>query len=194
MSANGFCFVRVSVQKRCCFFPVAACLHGPCRAAAQTNLCAALTTQTKKQTKKSCDITHPNPKMDLLECPICLFLMSEPVTMSCGHTFCRRCVGGSLPPRCPSCKERFKQREAKNIRNNVLLIGVIEKCCPEETKVKCLVQEKLKANEFREALRVATEGLDLGKRVEKHRRRCSCTCKMQFLFLGKGEFLFWMLM
>ncbi|TWW55186.1 LON peptidase N-terminal domain and RING finger protein 1 [Takifugu flavidus] len=99
--------------------------------------------------------------MDLLECPICLFLMSEPVTMSCGHTFCRRCVGGSLPPKCPSCKERFKQREVKNIRNNVLLIGVVEKCCPDETKVKCHVQEKLKANEFTEALRIATEGLDL---------------------------------
>lgn len=105
--------------------------------------------------------------MDLLECPICLFLMSEPVTMSCGHTFCRRCVGGSLPPRCPSCKERLKQREVKNIRNNVLLIGVVEKCCPDETKVKCHVQEKLKANEFTEALRIATEGLDLGKAVEQ---------------------------
>ncbi|CAG10114.1 unnamed protein product [Tetraodon nigroviridis] len=80
--------------------------------------------------------------MDLLECPICLFLMSEPVTVSCGHTFCRRCVGGSLPPRCPSCKDRFKQREVKNIRNNVLLIGIVEKCCPDETKVKCLVQER----------------------------------------------------
>lgn len=105
--------------------------------------------------------------MDLLECPICLFLMSEPVTMSCGHTFCRRCVGGSLPPRCPSCKERFKQREVKSIGNNVLLIGVVEKCCPDETKVKCHVQEKLKANEFTEALRIATEGLDLGKGVKQ---------------------------
>lgn len=85
--------------------------------------------------------------------------------MSCGHTFCRRCVGGSLPSRCPACKERFKQRELKSIRNNVLLIGVVEKCCPDETKVKRHVQEKLKANEFTEALRIATEGLDLGKGV-----------------------------
>lgn len=55
----------------------------------------------------------------------------------------------------------------KNIRNNVLLIGVVEKCCPDETKVKCNVQEKLKANEFTEALRIATEGLDLGKGVKQ---------------------------
>lgn len=102
--------------------------------------------------------------MDLLECPLCLFLMCEPVTMSCGHTFCRRCVGGQiLPSKCPACKVRLKQKEVKGMKNNVLLISVVEKCCPDETRMKCHVQEKLKANEFVEALRIANEGLDLGK-------------------------------
>ncbi|XP_031158371.1 LON peptidase N-terminal domain and RING finger protein 1 isoform X1 [Sander lucioperca] len=99
--------------------------------------------------------------MDLLECPLCLFLMCEPVTMSCGHTFCRRCVGGYLPSKCPSCKERLKQREVKIMKNNVLLISVVEKCCPDETKTKCQIQEKLKANELMEALRIANEALHL---------------------------------
>lgn len=101
--------------------------------------------------------------MDLLECPICLFLMCEPVTMSCGHSFCRRCMGAFLPPRCPTCKDRLKQRDAKNIKNNVLLFSVIEKCCPEETKMKCHIQEKLKTSEFTEALRIADEGIEIGK-------------------------------
>lgn len=101
--------------------------------------------------------------MDLLDCPLCLFLMCEPVTMSCGHTFCRRCVGGFLPAKCPSCKERLKQREVRGMKNNVLLISVVEKCCPDETRMKCQILEKLKANHFAEALRVANEGLELGK-------------------------------
>lgn len=83
--------------------------------------------------------------------------------MSCGHTFCRRCVGGYLPSKCPSCKEKFKQREVRSTKNNVLLIGVVEKCCPDETKMKCHILEKLKADEFAEALRIANEGLHLGK-------------------------------
>ncbi|GLD61975.1 LON peptidase N-terminal domain and RING finger protein 1-like protein [Lates japonicus] len=99
--------------------------------------------------------------MDLLECPLCLFLMCEPVTMSCGHTFCRRCVGGCLPSKCPACKVRLKQREVKSMKNNVLLISVVEKCCPDETRMKCHIQEKLKANEFTEASRIANEGLDI---------------------------------
>uniref|UniRef100_A0A3B4WGA7 LON peptidase N-terminal domain and ring finger 4 n=1 Tax=Seriola lalandi dorsalis TaxID=1841481 RepID=A0A3B4WGA7_SERLL len=101
--------------------------------------------------------------MDLLECPLCLFLMCEPVTMSCGHTFCRRCVGGHLPSKCPACNVRLKQREVKGMKNNVLLISVVEKCCPEETRMKCHIQEKLKANEFVEALSITNDGLDLGK-------------------------------
>ncbi|XP_064875935.1 LON peptidase N-terminal domain and RING finger protein 1-like isoform X1 [Oncorhynchus nerka] len=99
--------------------------------------------------------------MDLLECPICLFLMCEPATMSCGHTFCRSCLGNYLSSGCPACKEIFKQRDAKNIKNNILLFSVIEKCCPEETRIKCHILEKLKTSEFTEALRIANEGIRL---------------------------------
>uniref|UniRef100_A0A8C3AUL1 LON peptidase N-terminal domain and ring finger 4 n=1 Tax=Cyclopterus lumpus TaxID=8103 RepID=A0A8C3AUL1_CYCLU len=94
-------------------------------------------------------------------CPLCLFLMCEPVTTSCGHTFCRRCAGGYLPSKCPSCTESLQKREEKSMKNNVLLISVVEKCCPDETKAKCHLQEKLKASEFAEALRIANEGLYL---------------------------------
>ncbi|XP_068596511.1 LON peptidase N-terminal domain and RING finger protein 1 [Brachionichthys hirsutus] len=98
--------------------------------------------------------------MDLLDCPLCLFLMCEPATMSCGHTFCRSCVGGFLPSKCPSCRERLRQREAKATKSNVLLVSVVEKCCPEETKTKSHVLEKLRAKEFTEALRAADEALE----------------------------------
>ncbi|XP_062249758.1 LON peptidase N-terminal domain and RING finger protein 1 [Platichthys flesus] len=99
--------------------------------------------------------------MDLLECPLCLFLMAEPVTVSCGHSFCRRCaVGGFLPSKCPACKARLKQREVRATKNNVLLISVAGKCCPDQTLSTCHIQEKLRASAFPEALRIASEGLD----------------------------------
>lgn len=55
------------------------------------------------------------------------------------------------------------------MKNNVLLINVVEKCCPDETKLKSHILAKLKANEFTEALRIANEGLDFGKET---RHRC----------------------
>lgn len=60
------------------------------------------------------------------------------------------------------------------MKNNVLLISVVEKCCPDETKMKCHILEKLKANEFTEALRIANEGLDLGKGQDPARRCVWC--------------------
>ncbi|XP_064181343.1 LON peptidase N-terminal domain and RING finger protein 1 [Anguilla rostrata] len=99
--------------------------------------------------------------MDFMDCPICEFLMCEPVTVPCGHSFCRRCVGTSLSARCPICKEKLKSRDVKNIKNNVLLFSVIEKCCPEEVKLKCRLRERLKAREFAQALRIVDEGLDI---------------------------------
>ncbi|KAJ8014917.1 hypothetical protein DPEC_G00020750 [Dallia pectoralis] len=71
------------------------------------------------------------------------------------------CLGNSLPSRCPACKERFKQKDTKHMKNNVLLFSVIEKCYPEETRMKCNVLEKLKTCEFTEALRIADEAIQI---------------------------------
>lgn len=51
----------------------------------------------------------------------------------------------------------------RNAKNNVLLIRVIEKCCPEDAKIKCHLQEKLRAKQYQEALRVANDGIQQGK-------------------------------
>lgn len=102
--------------------------------------------------------------MEHLECPVCLFLLCEPVTMSCGHSFCRRCIMGiCAPSRCPVCSERLKPRDAKNRRNNVLLFCIIEKYCPEETRRRCEIQERLRARDFTEALRMVEDTIETGK-------------------------------
>ncbi|CAL8262735.1 unnamed protein product [Lota lota] len=98
--------------------------------------------------------------MDLLDCPVCELVLCEPATLSCGHSLCRRCVG-YLPSKCPLCKERLKQRDTQKTKNNVLLIGVLEKCYPQETRMKGCIQEKLRANEFTEVLRLAGEAMHL---------------------------------
>ena len=42
-----------------------------------------------------------------LECSICISLICEPITLSCGHSFCRICLVKSLKrhsKKCPSCR------------------------------------------------------------------------------------------
>ncbi|CAG12384.1 unnamed protein product, partial [Tetraodon nigroviridis] len=48
---------------------------------------------------------------DQLLCDVCLEVFSEPVSLPCGHTFCRACVEqhweDSVQHHCPTCKEIF---------------------------------------------------------------------------------------
>nr|XP_006113138.3 E3 ubiquitin-protein ligase TRIM41-like isoform X1 [Pelodiscus sinensis]XP_025035502.1 E3 ubiquitin-protein ligase TRIM41-like isoform X1 [Pelodiscus sinensis]XP_025035505.1 E3 ubiquitin-protein ligase TRIM41-like isoform X1 [Pelodiscus sinensis] len=49
-------------------------------------------------------------------CPICLGYLTEPVTVACGHNFCRACLtrhceqqGAKTPPACPQCRAPFQK-------------------------------------------------------------------------------------
>ncbi|KAM5169858.1 E3 ubiquitin-protein ligase TRIM39-like [Mantella aurantiaca] len=69
-----------------------------------------------------------------LECSICLNIYTDPVTLKCGHNFCRVCIdrvldtqGGSGGYSCPECRGKFQDRSAlqdnrklRNIAENFL--------------------------------------------------------------------------
>ncbi|XP_065271857.1 zinc finger protein RFP-like [Emys orbicularis] len=72
-----------------------------------------------------------NPVESLQEeatCPVCLEYFTEPVTLECGHNFCRACIsqcweGSTTAVSCPQCREIVQQR---NLRPNRQLANVVE--------------------------------------------------------------------
>ncbi|XP_078287924.1 zinc-binding protein A33-like [Rhinoraja longicauda] len=88
-----------------------------------------------------------------LVCPICLEFFTDPVTLECGHNFCRSCITQSWDREgrnsCPECREEFTDRA---LRVNRALVRLAEKArtlslnrTEKESKLHCEEhQEELK--------------------------------------------------
>ncbi|XP_044839607.1 E3 ubiquitin-protein ligase TRIM39-like [Mauremys mutica] len=64
-------------------------------------------------------------------CSICLEYLMEPVTIACGHNFCRACIaqycaekGAGTPLTCPQCRAQFQKGE---FRPNTQLSNIVQK-------------------------------------------------------------------
>ncbi|KAG8550551.1 hypothetical protein GDO81_023952 [Engystomops pustulosus] len=67
-----------------------------------------------------------------LLCSICLCVFKDPVTLRCGHNFCRVCIDqhlntqdGSGGYSCPECREEFQERPA--LMRNINLHNIAER-------------------------------------------------------------------
>uniref|UniRef100_A0A1A7Z6L8 LON peptidase N-terminal domain and ring finger 1, like n=1 Tax=Iconisemion striatum TaxID=60296 RepID=A0A1A7Z6L8_9TELE len=94
----------------------------------------------------------------VLDCPSCLCFLGEPVTLACGHSYCRRCLRRRLVLKCKLCSEAVGGKE----KVNVTLSGLLEKWFPDELKKWKAVREVdslCKRKHYREAVSLASEVL-----------------------------------
>lgn len=102
---------------------------------------------------------------DVFNCPGCHRFLGEPVTVICGHSYCKRCLQLGLLSKCKLCNEDLRIRPGL-LRPNVILNGLLEKCFPYETKrsktiieTDCLIRHK----KFEDGIALANSLLDSGK-------------------------------
>ncbi|XP_077130177.1 E3 ubiquitin-protein ligase TRIM39-like [Ranitomeya variabilis] len=84
---------------------------------------------------------------DELKCSICLSLYTDPVSLRCGHNFCRSCIVSVLDAQeaaggysCPDCRAEYPERPA--LEKNRKLRNIVERFSStqpgmEETRIFC---------------------------------------------------------
>ncbi|XP_058601973.1 tripartite motif-containing protein 16-like [Onychostoma macrolepis] len=75
-------------------------------------------------------------------CVVCLDLLKDPVTIQCGHSYCKSCITGCWDQEdqmrvysCPQCRQTFSPRPA--LARNTMLAEVVEKLMKTKLSADC---------------------------------------------------------
>uniref|UniRef100_A0A8C5PJL7 Uncharacterized protein n=1 Tax=Leptobrachium leishanense TaxID=445787 RepID=A0A8C5PJL7_9ANUR len=98
------------------------CIEAVTEHCVAAELCAVVAAQTRMAS----DLREE------LNCSVCLNIFSDPVMLSCGHNFCRVCIGNVLDTQdgagvytCPECRAEFTERPA--LQRNMKLCNIVER-------------------------------------------------------------------
>jgi len=119
-----------------------------------------------------CSTTEASMKGSVLKlgeftCPMCFGNVREPVTMICGHTYCRKCLSKEVQGmQCKICPVKFTPAQIGNTRPNVVLMDLANKCLPSAGALASLRNEGnelFSANKHKEAVQKYAKAIELCK-------------------------------
>jgi hypothetical protein len=106
-------------------------------------------------------------KIDEFSCPICFGVVREPLTIRCGHSYCKKCLQKEVQGgQCKLCPFKFTHQDVMSTKPNVLCIQLTDKLWPDEEKVASLRNEGNQlcaAGKQMEAVEMYTQAIQLCK-------------------------------
>jgi len=114
----------------------------------------------------SLDSNQTKQQRLMFTCGVCKGLLSDPVTIPCGHTFCRKCIDKNVSKTCELCNTTHYKLKLKNIKANVVLVNLVEKLFPNKVSAASLKKqgnEFIAKGDYLKAIEVYNEAIKLEK-------------------------------
>ena len=111
----------------------------------------------------------PMPEeVDMFSCALCKAVFIDPVTVPCGHTFCRKCLLRDETGTCRKCNVVIRL-PVETLKSNILLSDLTQRWFPEKVaavKLKADGNDHFAKRMFKEAIDIYTKALELGKFIK----------------------------
>lgn len=127
------------------------------------------------KTEKSSEQMLKSGNPCLFTCLLCRGLLNDPVTIPCGHTFCRKCLEKDQTKTCKNCGIVHYCLNISRIKTNYLLSRVVEQWFPSECRAACLKSKGniyMERQKYEKAIASYSEAIELG---ELCHNLCTCT-------------------
>ena len=111
-------------------------------------------------------IPKTKEEVDMFSCSDCRALLQDPITIPCGHSFCRKCLDKNQSRTCKKCSTIHHYSNFANIKTNVLLLSLLERWFPSELEsieLKSRGNELFSRGNFKEAIHVYNDAITRGK-------------------------------
>ncbi|XP_054460491.1 LON peptidase N-terminal domain and ring finger 1, like [Anoplopoma fimbria] len=121
---------------------------------------------SSRRRRRSRDAQESRGGEDVFDCPSCRSFLGEPVTLACGHSYCKRCLQRQLLSKCKRCSGAVAggggRGGGSEQKVTVILCALLEKWFPGElkrSKTLCEVDELCRSRRYHEAVSLATEAI-----------------------------------
>ncbi|KAL4230189.1 LON peptidase N-terminal domain and RING finger protein 3 [Mactra antiquata] len=124
------------------------------------HLVAALVNCVKQEKTFDMEIN----KKVMFECLVCRNMVTDPVTIPCGHTFCRQCLVKDTSKQCKNCGTTHRYLNVARIKSNVLLTRIIDTWFPDHiraVKLKEQANVAFMTHSFEDAISLYTSAIEL---------------------------------
>ncbi|KAK7055012.1 LON peptidase N-terminal domain and RING finger protein 3 [Halocaridina rubra] len=103
------------------------------------------------------------PLRNVFSCPCCWGVLHEPMTLQCGHSYCRRCLLKENLKTCRVCQSKLKNFSPTALKNSVLITTLVDRWWSGEVdgvKLRSRGNECFKMQDLERAVNLYTEAVD----------------------------------